>query len=75
MKKYALGIILDLKKAFDVCSHEILIRKLHKLVISDSSLSWLRSYLCSITGYALSRGIHRIHSDIYFETLTGIRNG
>jgi hypothetical protein len=27
-KKYAIGIFLVLKKAFDVCSHEILLRKL-----------------------------------------------
>ena len=44
-KKYALGIFLDLKKAFDVCSHEILIRKLHKLGIRDTALSWFKSYL------------------------------
>ncbi len=44
-KKYALGIFLDLKKAFDVCSHSILIRKLHKLGIRDSALNWFQSYL------------------------------
>jgi hypothetical protein len=41
-KKYALGIFLDLKKAFDVCSHSILIRKLHKLGIRDSALNWFK---------------------------------
>jgi hypothetical protein len=34
-----------LKKAFDVCSHSILIRKLHKLGIRDSALNWFKSYL------------------------------
>jgi hypothetical protein len=44
-KKYALGIFLDLKKAFDVCSHAILIRKLDKLGIKNTALSWFKSYL------------------------------
>jgi hypothetical protein len=44
-KKYAIGIFLDLKKAFDVCSHSILIRKLHKLGIRDTALQWFTSYL------------------------------
>jgi hypothetical protein len=38
-KKYAIGIFLDLKKAFDVCSHEILLRKLPKLGIKDTALN------------------------------------
>jgi hypothetical protein len=44
-KKYAIGIFLDLKKAFDVCSHSILIRKLQKLGIRDTALKWFTSYL------------------------------
>jgi len=44
-KKYAIGIFLDLKKAFDVCSHSILLRKLHKLGIKDTALQWFTSYL------------------------------
>jgi hypothetical protein len=44
-KKYAIGIFLDLKKAFDVCSHDILLRKLHKLGIRDTALQWFTSYL------------------------------
>jgi hypothetical protein len=45
-KKYAIGIFFDLKKAFNVCSHNILLRKLHKLGIRDTTLQWwFTSYL------------------------------
>jgi hypothetical protein len=40
--KYCLGVFFDLKKAFDVCSHDILVMKLKKKGIT---LQWFRSYL------------------------------
>ncbi len=44
-KKYAIGIFLEIKKAFNVCSHSILLHKLHKLGIRDTALQWFTSYL------------------------------
>jgi hypothetical protein len=49
-KKYAIGIFLDLKKAFDVCSHSILLRKLHNLGIGTQHFNGSQAYL---------RGRHR----------------
>jgi hypothetical protein len=42
---YCIGIFLDLKKAFDVCSHEILLKKLKKMGIQGLSHKWFSSYL------------------------------
>ena len=44
-KKYVIGVFLDLKKAFDTVSHEILLLKLNKLGISGTPLKWCTSYL------------------------------
>jgi exonuclease III len=42
---YCIGVFLDLRKAFDVCSHEILLKKLEKMGISGTTHKWFTSYL------------------------------
>ena len=45
--EYCIGIYLDLKKAFDVVNHNILLAKLINLGVKGTSLKWFRSYLSS----------------------------
>ena len=42
---YCIGVFIDLRKAFDVCSHKILLKKLKNLGISGVNLKWFQSYL------------------------------
>jgi hypothetical protein len=44
-KKHTVLIFCDLKKAFDTCDHSILLKKLSKLGISGTSLTWFKNYL------------------------------
>ncbi len=44
---YCIGVFLDLRKAFDTCSHDILLKKLSKLGIKNTALEWFQGYLTS----------------------------
>jgi hypothetical protein len=45
--EFCIGIFIDLRKAFDVCSHKILLKKLKNLGVKDVALEWFRSYLAN----------------------------
>jgi hypothetical protein len=57
---YCIGIFLDLKKAFDVCSHRILLAKLQKMGIQETALKWFKNYL---SGRSQSVDINNVLSD------------
>ena len=46
---YCVGVFLDLRKAFDVCSHEILLKKIKKMGVQEIAHQWFESYLTNRT--------------------------
>jgi exonuclease III len=47
--EFCIGVFIDLKKAFDVCSHQILLSKLSRMGINGISLQWFITYLSNRT--------------------------
>ena len=67
--KYCIGVFFDLKKAFNVCSHEILLMKLSKMGISGVALNWFRSYLSNRTQIVDINGTHSRERNILISIL------
>jgi hypothetical protein len=44
-KKHSIILFCDLKKAFDTCNHQILLRKLKNLGVTGTELDWFKNYL------------------------------
>ena len=44
-KKYAIGVFIDLKKAFDTVDHKLLCKKMEFLGIRGGAFNWLNSFL------------------------------
>ena len=70
-KKFVIGIFLDLKKAFDTVSHDILLSKLKKLGISGTPLNWFTSYNSNRTQFTEISGCKSNELAIDISVLQG----
>jgi hypothetical protein len=68
---YCIGVFLDLKKAFDVCSHEILLKKLEKMGVRGISLNWFKNYLAGRSQYVDINGIKSEALNIEISVIQG----
>ena len=55
--EFTLGIFLDLKKAFDCCDLNILLKKLEYYGFKNVANTWFQNYLCNRTQYVCINGI------------------
>jgi hypothetical protein len=70
-KKHMLIIFCDLKKAFDTCDVDVLLRKLGRLGVGGRELDWFKSYLSDRTQFVSIDG----HNSILLQILTGVPQG
>ena len=70
-KKFVIGVFLDLRKAFDVVQHEILLNKLNKLGIANTVLKWFTSYLENRQQFVDIGGCHSSNRLIDISVLQG----
>ncbi len=72
---YCIGIFLDLRKAFDVCSHDILLKKLKKFGIEGKVHDWFSSYLSNRKQKVDVNGTLSLESIINISVLQGTTLG
>ena len=63
-KGYAVGIFLDLSKAFDTINHEIIFEKLNHYGICGLALNWLRNYFSNRQQYVECNGVTSLFNTI-----------
>ena len=68
---FAIGIFIDLQKAFDTVNHSILLKKLHHYGIQNNANKWFESYLTNRQQFV---SINGHHSD-YSTTQHGVPQG
>lgn len=70
-KKFALGVFLDLSKAFDTVSHDILISKLNRYGVEGTALVWFRNYFINREQFVYLNGFFSKTSKISFGVPQG----
>jgi ribonucleases P/MRP protein subunit RPP40 len=70
-KKHMLIIFCDLKKAFDTCNADILLKKLQKVGVFGTELDWFKSYLIDRWQYVTLNNF----DSILLSILTGVPQG
>ena len=58
--EFTIGVFCDLQKAFDTCSHTILLKKLEKLGVRNKELSWFKSYLDNRKQFVCIQGTYSV---------------
>ena len=62
--EYTGMILIDLQKAFDTIDHKILLNKLKNIGLSESAISWIRSYLTHRVTFVEIEGYKSSERDI-----------
>jgi hypothetical protein len=70
-KNFVLTVFLDLRKAFDVVSHSLLIKKLSKFGINGITLGWFENYLQNRTQKVEINGVFSSLETIDISVLQG----
>jgi hypothetical protein len=68
---FCIGVFLDLKKAFDVCSHEILLKKLQKMGIRGNTYNWFKNYLSNRSQFVDINGNKSDYLNINISVIQG----
>jgi hypothetical protein len=68
---FCIGVFLDLKKAFNICSHEILLKKLLKMGIRGNAYKWFENYLAGRSQFVDINGSISDPLDINISVIQG----
>ena len=70
-KKATAVVYVDLRKAFDTVNHQILLKKLHKIVIGNNLKKWFQNYLTNRTQFTFA---NNVYSDV-LPLICGVPQG